>query len=300
MKKQNRWFVMVVVLATVTFSSGQRIYADWDAEKFAQGFNSMNSNQGFNFSYALNDIDGDLANLNLLNPDAAIILTNLVPGGPDVLGVYNNNEFVNSKYKTFCVQPKVPIAVGKEFWGTLNYSDGKTFTYQYDPDNQSQKNPLSIGAAYLYKAYVTGEFGVFKPVIDGGGWKYSQRDIGMAIRTLMGVDDYGLTWNQGLLNWLVSDVEVEVDGKMQKMGKDYWTTPYDLTKTYSFMEDYHVFVLNVTGANDQRSQDFLYITRASPPPHAPEPATILLWTLGTVGAAGYLRRRSQLNKQIVV
>ena len=285
-KQINRWFFLIVSLATVALTCGQSIYAD-----FVEDFNAMNGGKGFKFSYKLNDVDPLYKESDLSRPEASIILTNLGDLGVDdpVLSVYKNNLATNGMYKTFCVFGKMAIAPGDYYWGKLSNAT-------YD-DNISNARKLSIGAAYLYKLYVTGEFGEFKPESEGGWWNYSQRDIGLAIRYLI----HGTgTRTQGvyeLLN-LLRNTQVEIDGVMQPKGvTDYWSTPYDPNATYSFMDDYVVYILNVWNETGDRSQDFLFATQRQD--HAPEPATILLWTLGTIGAVGYARRRSRWNKQTV-
>ena len=78
----------------------------------------------------------------------------------------------------------------------------------------------------------------------------------------------------------------------------YWTAHYNLLQNYDVMGDYLVFIMTVTDPNGGNThfEDFLYHAtktdnptpprRPDDPPgngDVPEPATVLLWTLGSLG-----------------
>jgi len=279
MKRKNRWFLTVVFIAVALFSNGQNIYAEWIVQNFVDGFNAMNGGSGFKFTSRVSSSADDAS-----SPLGAVVLT---PSGDfnqydEFLSAYKNSEFI-----TFCVQPGLPIRKNDDGynWGKLSYKDGETFSYMNDPNGT--KYSLSVGAAYLYKAFITGEMDT---ALANG--KFEVKDIGMAIRSLMYSSPDWAT--DPVLKWLLN-LRIEVDGK--PASQNYWeSTTYKLTDSYEFMDEYCVFVLNVyydPQNENMRSQDFLYITKD----HAPEPATILVWTLGTIGIVGYARRRSRLCKQ---
>ena len=290
MKQKKRWFLTIVFIAASLLSSGQKIFADWNAQiaqDFVDDFNKMNVDQGRNLgfkftSYVTNGIDHEY-------PTGTVILTqypnsNIIPG---VLSVYENSIVTNSQYVTFCVQPSTANILSEYSTGTLNYDKieiNDPFKKTYSIDRNGIHRILTIGAAYLYKAYITGELanaGITDPYV-----------IRESIQILM---NYGAITNldNSIHNWLSHYSDLRYI--------HLWQQDYDPAESYSFMDGYHVFVLNVSDASDKSSQDFLYITREPPTVHSPEPATILFWTLGTIGAVGYVgrHRRSRLNKKTV-
>jgi len=271
-KQKIRWFITLVFIATVTYTSGQRICADWDAKSFVDDFNNMNNGTGFKFSSRITN-GSDSHNY----PIGTVLLTNEDTDEPD-LSAYKNSGFI-----TFCIQPDIPNYAGDK-WGKLSYNNNKTYSYSGDP-NDPTAYPLYVGVAYLYKVYITGELDIAYQNNDFVT-EDLRRDVGKAIHQMMTFRDYS---NNAIVNWVE-----------KKLNSETYTI-YDPAKTYSFMDDYYVFIMNVLldpngdpDDYDNHSQDFLYITRWEEPPHAPEPATILFWTLGIIGTACYARRRSRL------
>jgi hypothetical protein len=78
--------------------------------------------------------------------------------------------------------------------------------------------------------------------------------------------------------------------------QSYWTTAYNANQRYDLIGDYSVFVMTVTLSNGARGQDFLYISKATTTgAGTPEPASLLLWSLGGLGCliASWKRRRQK-------
>ena len=273
--KQNKLCLLIVVfIAIVVFSSGQRVWADLtETLSFVNNFNNMNGT-GFHF---INDslVPGNS------NPKGLVVLkedTNF-PVIPEFFSAYSSTTV-----STFCIQPGIRIRENGNielfgnggFTGRLVYEDGKTFTY----DNEGISYNLTVGAAYLYKAYITGDLATAGFTVE--------TEIGNTIRYL---STHGMVslLDFDLLYWLST----------QLPAGNNWFDDYDPAANYSFMGNYQVFVLEVSDEFlNIPSQDFLFI-RLTDPGHAPEPATILLWTLGAAGAIGYARKRSKMSKQIV-
>jgi len=84
---------------------------------------------------------------------------------------------------------------------------------------------------------------------------------------------------------------------------------YDPAGDYSdLMGDAKVFVMRnnfdspittrgPTDPNGAIRQDVLYVVRDGGSADAPEPASILLWTLGSLGAAGAAYRKRRMNRK---
>ena len=275
-KQQKLWLLAVLFIATAALLSGQRTYAEWNAEAFKNEFNNLNGGLGFCFAF-----HNELASS---NPSGLVLLANYGNSDPVNLSAYSATVFPGL-VSTFCVQPNIHISTSSVYYsGTLSYADGKTFTYSVNLDN-GIKN-LTVFAAFLYKEYVSGHL---SPATVGVNPETESFDtiIGSALRFLL----HGTgSIDSRIENWLyVQSLQLGIN----------LTEVYDPNKHYSFMDDYYVFVMNVygydtDGTNRVRSQDFLYIVKDSPE-HLPEPATILLWTLGTAGMLGYARRRSRMT-----
>ena len=69
--------------------------------------------------------------------------------------------------------------------------------------------------------------------------------------------------------------------------QEYLMSSYDPGQSYDLMGDYSVFVMRTTSTDGKiASQDFLILLEHEGSPDVPEPATLLLWTLGGLGVAG--------------
>lgn len=171
-----------------------------------------------------------------------------------------------SYFKTFCVEPSA--SVSGTLVGKLNYSGGLTQT--------SAGFKLSLGAAMLYKEYA----------VDGSR---TSTALQTAIQALMGITTVSNWATNTHLAYLLT---VNND-------KSYWTQAYDPGQYYGEIGNYSVFVMNVTTTSNLDRQDFLYIAKANGNGgDVPEPATLLLWTLGGLGVFGTSRARKRRMKQL--
>jgi len=212
---------------------------------------------------------------------------------PADLSAYNSNIMT-----TFCVQPGVRVGAATYYVGRLNYeSDG----YSYVTNEQGGLgNVLNIGAAFFYKEFVLGNWDdMIAADFDNDAHRF-ELEAGDVIRFLMGYSVTGdyIDWNHPLLDWLwrrqaeLTGKDISVFEVYGKIINYFLETPYKPDAYYEEIGDYSVFVMDVYLGNGDVSQDFIYIAKVNGVPHLPEPATILLWTLGTAGAFGYARKRS--------
>ena len=259
--KHNKqlWILLVVALLAVAGSGS--VFADLNAIDIRDTFNAKNNDQGFRFSH-------------VFTPNSLRKLTTF-PGYDKVdFSAYVDGLTGGENYfTTVCVQPDVNYDSG---WGHLDYNplDGKSRT--------SQGHVLSVGAALLYKQYATGELRVTTET--------EVIAFYTAIRVLMGEQIVNNWANNEFLKSLAlsrGDAEDQID---------YWYTPYDPAQYYDDIGDYCVFVMQVTDLSGVDKQDFLYIAPATPPDDVPEPATVLIWTLGGMGLVGSWMRQRRTKK----
>ncbi len=250
-----------ISLATTLMMAAASVtaFADLDAASVVSSFNGMNgTGQGYRFTYRA---DGSLVYVTAQDGGYARADTSAYVGG-----TYGSNYFT-----TFCVEPTVSIT--NPAMGKLNYnaSNGET--------RNSSGVALTFGAAYLYKQYATGAISVTSAT--SGAFT-------AALQVLMGT--------QTLTNWLGNTFLSGLQAA--NSDKSYWTKIYDTRKEYSEIGQYSVFVMQVTNVNGGGDyQDFLYIAKTSGGSSVvPEPASILLWSLGGLGLAGSWARKRRMKK----
>ena len=270
MKHTKTWGAfLTVLLAAVVFSGTSLADFKGDTQQIVNDFNGLNGGKGVYFQYPDN------------NPSVNYyprIVTLRLPSNytkPN-LDAYSaaGTQGVNSQgvsyFTSVCVEPnntnglRNGNGVGSVLVGTLNYSNGVSKT--------SKGYALSVGAALLYKMYATGEFAV------NLNNENQKLDFQQAIRSLMKIPDSSITSS---IRTMLTNI----------IGGDIMAA-YDPGKYYDYIGDYSVFVMNVTTQGGTDSQDFLYIAKHEGS-DVPEPATLLLWTLGGLGVAGtsWVRKR---------
>lgn len=240
--------LLATVLAVVAVSGTS--FADLNASEIVSDFNSMNSGQGFRFTYASGVTLTTTSGYTNVDTSAYTSSTSGTTSG-------------RTYFKTFCVEPSA--STSGTLVGKLNYSNGVSKT--------SAGYTLSLGAAVLYAEYATGT-------------RYSSA-LQTAIQALMGISTVSNWASNSHLAYLLT---INAD-------KSYWTQAYDPGQYYDLIGNYSVFVMNVTTTASQDRQDFLYIATATGGGNGggdvPEPATLLLWTLGGLGLAGASRARKR-------
>jgi len=157
-------------------------------------------------------------------------------------------------------------------------------TLSYNADTGRTQNAsnvaLSVGGALLYQQYAAG----LLPVVLGS------ISIDTSIRALNNATSVtAINWSQGFYAYLYS----------LKPDSSYWIANYNVNQRYDEIGDHAVFVMNIKGATGTANyQDFLYVARADYGGNndVPEPATLLLWTLGSAGAFGFNHYRKRNKK----
>jgi len=297
---------LAALLVLLTSVSGKQcVYADLTpgislgAQEAVNQFNALNNNTGFHFD--------DLTNGPVLidNPNfggyTGVVELKTTGGydSPD-LTAYGGKGFL-----TFCVQPgQDVIFTSSHYIAQLNY-DGKYSSVVHRDQSQTH---LTVGAAFLYKEFVLGNLDHLLSSYGNDADAFGIA-VGGSIRFLMGYDNQRVAWvvnngNQDLDNkiliWLLSRY-LELTGipadtltasDIGDIIRYLESTYYEPDAFYDEIGYYSVFVMNVEHSPGNLSQNFIYLANMDDQPYVPEPATVLLWTLGTVGMFCYSRKRS--------
>jgi len=277
-------------LVTLTGSAS----ADLATKLYVDDFNNMNNpDRGYLFMREMDpyafygDQSGEIRLVNNANPDFGD------DGRTPDLSAYQigitagNGTGTNFHFQTFCVAFGLNSDAGVLTNGQLNYDNNssRTSTHNF--------NQLTKGVAYLYKEFAAETLNGYS-YIDGAGRIASAVMLQDAIWYLMGMGTSGqdragylalvnpnTDWNNNnntFLSYL----------KSLNDNIDYWTAVYDPTVNFDGrMGDYKVFVMNaelITRGGGNPTQDVLYVVCDSGS-GVPEPATLLLWTFGSLGTA---------------
>jgi hypothetical protein len=189
--------------------------------------------------------------------------------------VPNLSAYASGTLNSFCVNSSI---------GTVVTTSGGVARLNYDATTGRTQNAsgvaLSVGGALLYQQYAAGE------LPDVG----TVSALAMAIRDLNSVTSISsISWTTGYYAYLLT---INVD-------KNYWIGNYNVNQYYEEIGNYAVFIMNIWTNGGTVAQDHLYVAGADysgGSGDVPEPATLLLWTLGGVGALGinHYRKRSKI------
>ena len=276
---RTRHLLALLTVALTVTSSGllradfnpQDVVAGFGSRTFSAATGSAIRETSFTFTYT--------PNIDAYAPT--------VYGSPYFFGTRTIGE---NGFYTFCVDANVqPLGSGT---ASLDYSPSTGLT------RNDTGHAVNLGVAWLYTQYATGVLADFPygtqpgnyPRQGGGNIEPGGAMLFAAIQLLM----YGTTTAQQIQNssnqFIQSMLAVNSNAA-------YWLQSYDLRIRNDYIGDYAVFVLNVHGG-----QDHLYIARAdygtTPDPEpVPEPAMLLLWTLGGMGLAGgsWTRKRRMMK-----
>jgi len=286
----NKQFWIPVVAVLIFTASSMSAFAELNAGTLVNTFNGMNGGAGFHFTFRT---WGTGTNTTGQIETQAGYTTN----GNVNIGAYTANSSGTTTgsnwFRSFCVTPEILIS-GGNYIGTLDWKAGTGVNAGKMISQTSDGKTLSLGAAYLYMLYATSNDGIVL------GQSFNAGALSQAINVLNGgnfsyPDVSGwpgvTTWNDNIyLNALL--------GKLNDTS--YWTQAYDARQNdygVAQMGNYSVFVMRVKDSSGVEKQNFLYIAEATPIiSGVPEPATMLLWSLGGMGLVGSWVRQRRLKK----
>ncbi len=262
--KTVRFHSLVFLVITFSLSGVSQVLADLNAYEIVSQVNALNDGKGI--AYQTTTTYGAMRAFSA-DPSYDFADTSAYSR---TAGTGGNNFF-----KSFCVAYSVNPIIDTLSYGTLNYQNGKSTT--------SRGCSLNLGAAFLYKQFATGALGgVYNYATDSNSF-----DLRYAVQYLIGDTNYTSWESNTFLQYLLT---VNAD-------KSFWYGSYDPGQYYNLIGDYSVFVLRVSDGTTSKSwQDHLYLAQATSS-STPEPATLALWGLGSLGIAGsrYYRRRKSFT-----
>ncbi|MCL2348538.1 MAG: PEP-CTERM sorting domain-containing protein [Planctomycetaceae bacterium] len=310
----------------ITILLGGWAFADFNASEVVQNFNSLNSGQGIIFVYGgyeewvnpyvpATKRSNETFIAQVPGSDFVDTSAYTVPSTARAVPKLNMNDPTTYYFGSFNLSPDLPSD-----YGVLPFDYGVVTTgklsFTGNSTQTSSGEALTLGAAFLYKLYATGEFSTYfnsdtipyyqlengyEPLYWYGSpeeREFDARTLRTSLRLLMGINNLGVPVSTSLLsgyyNHLVNGYPLSYDPNFDYAGYDntaawaFWTQTYDPTQSYNLMGydlmgDYGVFVVNAT-QNGGDAANFLYITHMQPSGGTvPEPATLLLWGLGAVG-----------------
>ena len=267
----NKQYWIPIAAVFILIAAGASAFADLNAQAIVSAFNNLNptqpaAQQGYNFTYFAQ------AGGNSMQVTTGRDRANLT-AYTSTFASDGNNYF-----RSFCVETLESISNGTNYIGKLNLqADGRTKTTE-------SGTYLSLGAAYLYKEFAT---------------QLNPLGAGNMNATLITAMQDAIHMTMGLASWNSSNTYIQ-RLMAQNNSQSYWMQDYYTTREYAEIGSYSVFVMNVTTLSGAAAQDQIYIARASvvPPGVVPEPATMLLWSIGGMGLVGSSWARQRRMKKL--
>ena len=284
MKKQL-WIPMAAVLMMTV--AGATAYADLTAAQIVNHFNAMNGSVGFKFS---NPVTSRSQFTTAANSAQVDISAYGARAGVDSAG--------QNYFQTLCVAPSMSVT----YSGTAKLSTNGVSQIQLTAGANPTYNYLSVGGAYMYKLYgITG---------DDNGY------LTTFIQALNAASSWSEIENNsnyaGGFNRWVTSLRQTLSSNNLGTDMNYWLGNYNANTPYAFMGSYYVFAMDIRNGTIPY-QSFFYLTNVAtydigygpgnpdpgtvtPPGGAPEPATLLLWSLGGMGMIGSWARQRRMKK----
>jgi hypothetical protein len=287
MKKQFWIPITAVVMLAVASASA---FADLTAAQIVSHFNSQNGNTGLNFTYTANTT-GYTGSLFYHGPFTStgqqVDISGYTPYYVSVAARGGVNGSGQNYFMSLCVEPNVTNTAPSSGTARLNYnaSTGQTQT--------SSGVYLSVGGAFLYRLFAQG-------ILNENANQELAKAIHLLNSAAQGTDVITGSTNVFLLNLL----------NYNSSNRSFWTQNYSALTDYSSlvrnntgtivgMGEYYVYVL--TTNNGATFQDSLYIANRTTYNDdgfndVPEPATLLIWSLGGMGLVGSWVRKRRMKK----
>ena len=269
---------MLCVIASVNFGIA---LAEFNPQKVVDDFRNLNvSGTGFDFSS--NPVWGTQ------NDGGNAYRYFVARNGSDLpdLSAYAGYARIENGFRAYCIDVHVQPTAQKGT-ATLNYNAAKGTTYNASGDI------LTVGAAWLFAQYARGILPGYDEtdLYDGDSVDmfYDALTVLMSGTNKEKVDFFSTSDN-------IFSVVMRDAGEVYGYTVADWISTYDMRDRYDGIGDFAVFVMSIKGTNGKGYQDFLYLAPAdygSGGGGVPEPATLLLWTLGCMGlsSTSWVRKR---------
>ena len=241
---------IILLLAVVATNHAK---ADMNAQAIVNSFNGATGGTKMQFTYDLNYREVSVTKISELGFANTSAYANGVTGSSDY-------------FRSFCIEPD--IQAYPNMLAVLNYENGKSTT--------TEGHSLTVGAAYLYSQFAAGTLKDYS--YPDSGREADSNALQEAIRYLIGAGS-------------LSGSNVFINNMLTIKDAAFWNQIYNPNEYYEIIGNYSVFVMNCYSSPSQyEAQDFIYVANASPSTDTPEPASVLLWTLGSFGALAAARR----------
>ena len=179
----------------------------------------------------------------------------------------------SNTFESFCAEATAGVYTNTALYGKLSLVGN----YSYNTSGTA----LSIGSAYLYRLFATGE------LLNSN---YASNYLRTSLWAAMGSTTVSSWENDYFLSQLLA---VNSD-------KSFWLSKYDVSENYYFMGDYTVLMLQCTTTSGMNTQDAFYLMNGSSSRSStPEPATLALWAIGGLLPIGYKVRKNMGKKRII-
>jgi len=283
MKRTTRWSSLLwtgCVLVLLQTSA----FADSIADRIVSEFNNLNGTGVgylFNFSpsYGKNGSQAFVGESKL----QAIAGSNMAN-----TSAYAGTTSGSNYFQSFCVEPEAEIGTWpNENEGWLVKTDLATGT--------SQGKTLNLGLAWLYANFANGTLTGYD-YTNTAARNSDAATLQDAIWYLLGYNN-GNEYSSYMYNSATSLSNNEFLVLMQSQVAN-WSDTYNPNQDYAVMNGARVFVMQTrradTLSNKYYQQDFLYVANGDT--GVPEPASVLLWILGSCGAMGTAWRKRRMTQ----
>ena len=194
-------------------------------------------------------------------------------------------------FYSFCVNQNITTAATAGT-ATLNYNAATGVT------RNASDQALTVGAAWLFQQYATGSLAGFSYNLALGTRNSDASLLQSAIYLLMNAGTTVATLNAS------TNTFVQAMLRANDTDTSYWLNTYNVNQRYNEIGDHAIFVMNIRNNIGVANQDHLYIVQATygggGSSDVPEPASLLLWTLGGLGLAYTSRARNRRLKKLAL